>query len=402
LSELPIASLLAWYDDRTKELSTDFASEAGRRLDRIRGAIHDIKLVLNEISNLKSAEEEEVHKAALERFVEKTSSSVEGITFPEDLNYVTVGEFIDRLEKTVAEIFEAGRRWIPRFRGRQYKSVIMDMDKHFRDLMKENQALSAIYKDHKHLAAVERVREAIGQLNEMVNRSPVLKTEIRDQEKKLESAKEQVSKDESRLRDYKKTTGAHEKEEIDKEIEGIRQSLGSQLDLLRKAMLKFRESAEGGTIHTKPEYISTVDLYSRDIIEALNTEPEGCPGLMDLLAEMQSNINNLGLEGSRQRRTLKRIDSLLKSDLVISAQKRIKELLVRKGNLSQKDQPGEEQKILVDLEESKKHLRDQETRTYRLKEELDQLTSKLKQQSKEITSEIARLTGNKVHISLAS
>nr|MDO8133188.1 hypothetical protein [Candidatus Njordarchaeum guaymaensis] len=402
MSELPIDSLMAWYDERTKELSADFASEAGRRLDRIRGAIHDIRLVLDEIANMKSTEEEDILRAALERFVEKTSSSVEGITFPKDLNYVTVGEFIDKLEKTAAEIFNAGRRWIPRFRGRQYKAVIVDMDKHFRDLMKENQALNTIYKNHRHLAAVERVREAINQLNEMVDRAPTLKNEIKEQEKKRESARQLVTKNESRLKEYRKATGAHEKEEIGKEIEGIRQSLGSQLDLLRKAMLKFRESAEGGAIHAKPEHISTVDLYSRDLIEALNTESEGCPDLTSLLTEIENSIDSLGLEGSRQRRTLKRIDSLLKSDLLTSAQKRIKELLQRKGELSQSYQPGEEQRLLGDLEESKKRFRDEETKTYRLNEELDQLTSKVKQQSKEISSEIAKLTGSKIHISLTS
>nr|MDO8098059.1 hypothetical protein [Candidatus Njordarchaeota archaeon] len=400
MSELPIGSLITWYDERTKELSADFTSEAGRRLDRIRGAIHDIKLVLDEIANLKSSEEEDVLKAALERFVEKTSSSIEGITFPEDINYVTVGEFIDGLQRTTAEIFSAGRRWIPRFRGKQYKALIVEMDKHFRDLMKENQALNTIYRSYRHLAAVERIREAIRQLNEMVNRAPILKEEIREQEKKRESVRQLAAKNESRLKEYRKATGAHEKEEIEKEIVGIRQSLGSQLDLLRKAMLKFRESAEGGSIHTRPEHVSTVDLYSRDLIEALNVEPEGCPGLRSLLAEIEGSIGRLGLEGSRQRRTLKRIDSLLKSDLLTSAQKRIKELLQRMEELSQSYQPGEEQRILADLEESKKRLRDEETKTYRLNEELDQLTSKLKQQSREISSEISKLTGSKIHILL--
>jgi hypothetical protein len=236
----------------------------------------------------------------------------------------------------------------------------------------------------------------------MVNKTPTLKTDIKEQEKRLENAKQLVEKNESNLREYRKVTGAHEKEEIDKEIEGIRQSLGSQLDLLRKAMSKFRESAEAGSIHTKPEHISTVDLYSQDLVEALNTEAEDCPGLRSLLKEIESNIDSLGLEGSRQRRTLKRIDSLLKSDLLTSAQKRIKELLQRKGELTKGYQAGEEQRLLAELEESRKHLRDQETRTYRLQEELDQLASKMKQQSKEISSEIARLTGSKIRISLTS
>jgi predicted nucleic acid-binding Zn-ribbon protein len=165
-------------------------------------------------------------------------------------------------------------------------------------------------------------------------------------------------------------------------------------------MSKFRESAEANLIHTKPECISTVDLYSRDLVEALNIEAEDCPGLRGLLKEIESNIDRLGLEGSRQRRTVKRIDSLLESDLLASAQKRIKELLQRKGELVKVYQPGEQQKLLAELEESRKHLRDQETRTYRFQEELNQLASKIKQQSKEITSEIARLTGTKIHISL--
>lgn len=402
MSELPIDSLMSWYDERAKESSTVFASEAGRRLDRIRGAIHDLRLVLNEIANMKSNEQEEVLRAALERFVEKTSSSLEGITFPKDLSYTAIGDFKDKLERTVAEIFNAGRRWIPRFRGRQYKAVISDMDKHFRSLMKENQALDIIYRNHRQLAAIERVREAIEQLNEMVNRAPTLKTEIKEQQEKLESAKQLVAKNESALKEYRKTTGAHEREEIDKEIDVIRQSLGSQLDLLRKAMLKLRESAEAGSIHTKPEHISAVDLYSKDLIEALNTEPEGYPGLRNLLTELENSINKIGLEGSRQRRTVKRIDSLLESDLLTSTQKRIKELLQRRGELTQNFEPGEEQRILAELEESKKHLRDQETKAYRLNEELDQLASKLKQQSREITAEIAKLTGQRIHISLTN
>ncbi|WXG45403.1 MAG: hypothetical protein WED05_01570 [Candidatus Atabeyarchaeum deiterrae] len=402
MSEFSVDSVMTWYDEKTKELSADFASEVNRRLDKIRGAIKDIGLVLHQMGTLKPTEQDEIVKASLDRFIEKIMSTTEQIAFPDDLTYSIVGEFLSRLERSVTEIYDAGRRWIPKFRGRQYKSVLIDLDKHFRDLTKETHTLDNICKNYRHLTVVERVREDIGELKEMLTRIPEVNDEIEEKQKKLGSAEKSVRANESRIKEYKSRTGVHEKEEIDRELDGIRQTLTSQLDLLRKAMSKLRDSAEGGSVHIKPEDITTIELYSRDLPEALNSEPDGCPGLKDLLSSMRHNIDSLGLEGSKKRRTLKRIESLLESDLLPPVQKRVKQLLQRKSELLQSYKPDEEERLATELEESKKHLRDEETRTHRSEEELAQLNSKLKDKAKAITSEIAKLTGQKIHISLKS
>ncbi len=402
MSELPIDSLMAWYDETTEEMLSVFASEVGKRVSRIREATRDIKRVLDEIANLKSTEKEEVLRSALERFIDKISSTIDGIAFPDSFTYSSVDNFLDKLERSVREIFDAGRKWIPRFRGRRFKSVVMDLDKHFRDLTKETQSLDSIHRSYAHLDRVERIRQGIQGLNEMVARVPVLRSETKEEERKLESARESVKDSEARLKEYKNATGAAEKEKIDNELGRIRQTLTSQMDLLRKSMSKLRELAEAGTTHPKPEHISTIDLYSRDLVEAINSEADGCPAFRDLLTEMKRTIGSLGLEGSRERRTVKRIDSLLSSDLIASSQRRVKELLQKRQEVSKEYKPGEEQRILTELEESRKLLRDEETRMHRLNEELDQVTSKLKKNTKEISSEIAKLTGKKVHITLTT
>jgi uncharacterized phage infection (PIP) family protein YhgE len=280
--------------------------------------------------------------------------------------------------------------------------VVIDLDKHFRDLTKETQSLDSIHRSYAHLDRVERIREGIQGLNEMVARVPVLRSETKEEEGKLESARESVKESEARLKEYKNATGAAEKEKIDNELDRIRQTLTSQMDLLRKSMSKLRELAEAGTIHAKPEHISTIDLYSQDLVGAINSEADGCPAFRDLLNEMKRTIGSLGLEGSRERRTVKRIDGLLSSDLITSSQSSVKELLQKRQEVSKEYKPGEEQRILTELEESRKLLRDEETRMHRLNEELDQVTSKLKKNTKEISSEIAKLTGKKVHISLTT
>jgi hypothetical protein len=402
LSELPIDSLTTWYDGKTKELLTTFASDMGKRLGGIKQASRDIKLVLDEIANLKSNEEDENFKAALDRFIERINSALQDISYPDTLTYSVVGEFLGKVERSVADIFEAGRRWIPRFRGRKYKSVIVDLDKHFRELTKATQDLDSAYKRYPHLEKVERVRDGIQGLSEMVTRIPGLRKEIKDQEKKLESARDLVKTSEERHKQYKSATGMDEKESIDIELDRIRQTLSSQLDLLRKSMLKLRELAEAGTVHVRPEHITIIDLYSGDLVEALDSESDGCPAFRDLLTEMGKLMDSLGLEGSRQRRTLKRIDSLLVSDLLPSSQKRVKELLQRRREVTKVYQPDEEKKILLNLEETRRLLRDEETRMYRLTEELDQLSSKLKKNSKEVTADIASVTGSKIHIALSA
>lgn len=131
MSELPIDSLMTWYEEKTKELFSVFASDTGKRLGGIKQASRDIKLVLDEINSLKSTQEDENLKAALDRFIERVSSTLQSVTYPDDLTYSTVGDFLSRIERSVADIFDAGKRWIPRFRGRKYKSVIVDLDKHF-------------------------------------------------------------------------------------------------------------------------------------------------------------------------------------------------------------------------------------------------------------------------------
>lgn len=402
MSELPIESLMTWFDDKTQEMFSAFASEASRRTSKIKEAANDIKKVLNEIDKLKSTEQVEALKVALERFIDKTSSIVDGITVPETFTYTSVGNFLDRLRKSVTEIFEAGRRWIPRFRGRRYKSVVTDLDKHFRDLTGETQSLDSVYKSYAHLNDVERVREGILGLNEMVARVPSLKIQTKEEEHKLGMAQESVKESEARLREYKKLTGVTEKESIDSELDRIRQTLASQMDLLRKSMSKLRELAEAGTLHVRPEQISTIDLYSHDLIEALNSEAEGCPAFKDLLVEMKKVLGELGLEGSRERRTAKRIESLLSGDLIDSSQKRVKELLQKRHEVSKESNPGDEKKVLGDLDDARKLLRDEETKVHRLNEELNEINSKLKRNTKEITSEIAKLTGTRVHISLVS
>lgn len=402
MSELPIDTLMTWYNERTKELFNVFASDVGKRLNGIKQASKDIRLVLDQISSLKSTEEDENLKSALERFIERITSALQSISFPEELGYSNVGDFLARTERSVGDIFDAGRRWIPRFRGRKYKSVIVDLDRHFRELTKETQDLGSAYRRYTNLEKVERVREEIQGLNEMVTRIPTLKTEIRDQDKRLEAVRELVKKNEARHKQYKSDTGIDEKEGIDSELERIRQTLTSQLDLLRKSMSKIRELTEAGTIHMKAEHISTIDSYSRDLIQALATESDGCPAFRDLLAEMGKLLNSLGLEGSRARRTQKRIENLLSSDLLQSSQKRVKELLQRRQDLTREYEPTEEKKILADLEEANRSLRDEETRLHRLNEELDQLSSKLKKNSKETSSEIAKLTGKKIHIAFSS
>ena len=393
---------MTWYEERTKELFNAFASDVGKRLSGIKQASKDIRLVLNQIENLKSTEEDENLKSALEKFIERINSALQSITFPEDLTYSTVGDFLTRTERSVGDIFDAGRRWIPRFRGRRYKSVIVDLDKHFREFTEETQDLGSAYRHYTNLERVERVREEIQGLNEMVTRAPTLKAEIREQTKRLEAARDLVKENEARHKQYKSATGIDEKEGIDNELDRIRQTLASQLDLLRKSMSKVRELTEAGTIHVKPEQISTIDLYSRDLMQALATESDGCPAFRDLLTEMGKLLNSLGLEGSRQRRTQKRIESLLNSDLLQSSQKRVKELLQRKQDLTREYEPTEEKKILAELEEANRSLRDEETKLHRLNEELDQLSSKLKKNSKETSSEIAKITGKKIHIAVTS
>jgi chromosome segregation ATPase len=266
----------------------------------------------------------------------------------------------------------------------------------------ETQSLESAYRSYAHLDRVERVREGIQGLSGMVEKVPALKSQIKEEEKKLEVARESVKENEARLREYKKVTGAAEKENIDSELDKIRQTLASQMDLLRKSMSKMRELAEVGTLHVRPDHVSTIDLYSRDIVEALSSEADGCPAFGALLTEMKKVIGSLGLEGSRERRTVKRIDSLLSGDLIASSQKRVKELLQKRQELSREFKPGEEKRILSDLEESRKLLRDEETRIHRLNKELDEITSKLKKNTKDISSEIAKLTGIKVHISLGT
>jgi uncharacterized phage infection (PIP) family protein YhgE len=392
---------MTWYDEKTHEMLSVFSSEVGKRVSKIKEAARDIKRVLDEINELKSGEKEDVLKVALERFIDKISSTVDGISFPDTFTYSSVGGFLDRLKRSVMEIFEAGRRWIPRFRGRRYKSVVSELDKHFLDLTAETQSLDSVYKSYGHLDMVERVRDGIQGLNEMVARVPVLKSQVKDEQERLEAAQESVKECEIRVKEYKKLTGAAEKENIDAELEKIRQTLVSQMDLLRKSMSKLRELVEAGTLHVRPEFISTIDLYSRDLLEALNAEADGCPAFKDLLIEMKKVLGDLGLEGSRERRTAKRIDSLLSGDLIASSQKRVKELMQKRQDVSKEFKPSEEKKVLSDLEESRKLLRDEETRMHRLNGELDETTSKLRKSTKEISSEIAKLTGEKVHILLA-
>ncbi|MHA1506951.1 MAG: hypothetical protein ACTSR0_07245 [Candidatus Asgardarchaeia archaeon] len=311
------------YRERTKKIMEPYLREVREVFDGIREIVDELKSLTSYLMR-DDIDAPELALSSAMKFGEKVEEEIEkSFNLPEDAKYSEVNRVIENLEAFLNKVMKYGKIWVPKL-TREYKSVILKMDRCFKTLGEYLINLRKIQGNYKKINKIEvfyskkrvldRLIKEISKMEE--NRDKILHN--------LELIREKI---EEKNRELEKLREAHhlkKLEDLMDELSTMERSFMDYMNIVQKLFKKILRSNLSSPI--KADLYQTMKDYSEDPFNTFIKEELGYPKLKELLKTIEGMLSEIKMKRRDENRLRRKIRSIRSGALegILERSKRIR------------------------------------------------------------------------------
>jgi DNA repair ATPase RecN len=391
VSVIGVKELPEWFAQQTEELLSGYRVELRRQLDRIDEAfvksMETSDLLLGEVL----LDGEMTVPGAAQKLASQLKSSIENISFPEQLTYSTVDELIADLEGYLRETMMSGRRYIPRLPP-VHKKIVKELDYQIRAVDQGYRKIRKIWekgKVPKQLDTIETdVKEIVqrsDQLMTLVDQLQELKQQQKETAGRVETQREGIDR-------FRAQSGLDEIDAIRTEIDSIRMLVTNQLNFLKKPFKKLDQAA-GTTVMISSLAGEGANSYSSNPWEAFQKDEVDLAQLKAGLRALANAIGErkLSFKQSLNRKILDRQTAVCEQGGLDKYRQRFGVLDSRKNELNAAVSVEDRRELEKSLDRAQWEHRDVTAEINHSNEQIERIAAQLKTLRKRLESSLSRL-----------
>ncbi len=340
-AEFSPKDLKGWLEEETRSIFVPVQTKAERLLDKTREASDDLLEVSKMLLDNSGREIEKRNKKtyrrarALNRLSRLFVDRHRQLMVPNTVSYGSIDEFVKTTRKAFAATDIDVRKWFPRVSpffilDRRKFQVIFEKAK--RSLMDLQAFLEKEY------VKTKTLEDTFDLIDELLR----LEEELADCRNKMErveadraSIEKKIDEIEYRTANLRNNESLANLKQTNLQIQKLRKELKNKIRHLQKPFLKFDRMLlrTGGLT---PEELRKLDQYMKNPFVALASEKSGYPLLKKILQKLGDAIseNKLKLKRDKKRKAEEAIARIVNEDSLDAIQKKCKDAVNRKTDLS--------------------------------------------------------------------
>jgi len=391
VSVIGVNELPEWFRQQTEELLSGYRADLRRQLDRIDEAfvktVEASELLLEEVL----LDGEMTVPGAAQKLASQLKSSIEEISFPEELTYSTVDEVIGKLEGYLRETMMNGRRYIPRLPP-VHKKIVKELDYQLRAVDQGYRRIRKIWEKGKVPKQLDTIERDVKDIFQRSQQLMTLVTELQELEEQKKRAAGQVAKQREGIEEFRAQSGLAEIDSIHKEIDSIRMLVTNQLNFLKKSFKKLDQAA-GSTVMISSLAGEGARAYSADPWEAFQKDESDLARLKAGLTALAKAIeeNKLSFKQSVNRKILDRKTAVCEQGGLDEYRQRFGDLESRKNELKAAVSVDDRLELEKSLDRAQWEHRDVSAEINHHKEQIERIAGQLKTLQKRLEGSLSRL-----------
>ncbi len=405
VDNIPLDELESWYKAQLEGKFSKLRQNIRKLLERTILQLAQMRESLKRIQDKEVEIKDARTEKSLERFLAKYGEEFDKIRMPDEINYRTLKQIIDSVQKLFVAMNEIGRAHIPRLVN-LYKEEIKEIEFGSRKLGEEirrlDETLRKKYGDAQEAEALLDKMQNFSQVVDKIERTRAKLGDLTGQKQKLEEESARLEKE---LIDT-------EHDEILTKFTNLRNKVFQEkadLDLhlkFKKGLQKAKVLMAKDSMLLKGVNENQVKDFLKDPVENVTAQGENTPQLIQMLVPLRMAIEGgrVELKSDTKDRILENIQEIIEKKIlkerihsIVELNSQIKDLqkqVDNRGLLAKVD--GLKDKI-AHLTSEMQHLVGEIDRT---KEEYDQAVQKLKDLRETVHASIKKYTGQDVKIQI--
>lgn len=239
VSDVPLSSFDEWYASKIKDTTQDYVKDVEKVIKEIE---HDIK-VLNELLDVMINTDfraPELATSSARRLGEKIKELIkEYLWLPDDIKYDTVEDYISRIDKFSEQVLKYGKIWVPQL-TRHYKQHLKKVNYFILDIAKKKENLKEIQRSNRWVKELELVFSKTHDLRKDLSRLEEYNEKLEELHNQLTKIQEEINKTEQKINEIKAELKFDELQNINQQVERIRQDVIAILNTFQKAFQTHR------------------------------------------------------------------------------------------------------------------------------------------------------------------
>ena len=396
MPKIAVNELPEWFAQQTEDLLNGYRANLRRQLDRIDDAfvktVDASELLLEEVL----LDGEMTVPGAAQKLASQLKSSIDEISFPEELTYSTVDELIGELEGYLRETMMSGRRYIPRLPP-VHKKIVKELDYQLRAVDQGYRKIRKIWEKEKVPKQLDTIESDV---KEIVQRSKQLMTlvnELQELEEQKDEAAGRVAEQREGIEEFRAQSGLAEIDSIRKEIDSIRMLVTNQLNFLKKPFKKLDQAA-GSKVMISSLAGEGASAYSSDPWEAFQRDERTLAQLKAGLMALANAIEDkkLSFKQSVNRKILDRKTAVCEQSGLDEYRQRFGDLEARKNELKAAVSVDDRLQLEKSLDRAQWEHRDVTAEINHRKEQIERIASQLTTLQKQLHGSLSRLVRDDV------
>ncbi|MHA1838904.1 MAG: hypothetical protein ACTSVM_04585 [Candidatus Ranarchaeia archaeon] len=399
--EIDYAELENWYNKKLDDISVDYRRQVEAFINRIRNNLDDLQSICTALEKAMEQDQEKASKAAAERLANKLNEIVSSeMQIPDKpFTFLKVESFFETINRFQRSVTEIGRRWIPRL-SKSYKTIIQRMDGYFRVLSKNAVALYKFQEKFSWLKPAEGILEKIHSLRTEINKLPEEKSLIRIAQDEVSRLEKEIKIRENNIQQFRAQNSVMEYIETEQKIENLHQQSEALFDLLRKPFSKLLDALDAGKAKLSPDKIKVIRELLEDPIHYLASSSTDTGEIKKALVGFKESLQKdvIDYKKSKVRRTIRRIESLVKTNELDSLRSRAKLHFNAMGRLEDQVSFSKEERLYQEINELQKELSYSKERVQKYSDALDRQLNRINFIKATIENEVKNVLQEKIQI----
>jgi predicted nucleic acid-binding Zn-ribbon protein len=400
-----------WLEKETGSTFTPVHSKARKLLDDMRKNLESLseasKMLLD--NSAKEIEKRNMRVYGRARALNKIArlfvDRVHGIEVPEQANFNTLDDFVQRTGKAFAVTEMDVANWFPRISP----FFILDRRKFLAVFEKSKSSLDSfqnfLSKDYVKTKMLEDTFRLIDDVAARKQEAATLESMKARIESDKASTEREIAQIQQKMADLRNKGGMSQLHQTTTEIDALSAEVKHSLQQLQKPFIKLVSlSTHGGGSGLTPEELNKLRQYIENPFEAFGTETPDAPILKEVVKKLQRSISDgkLKLKPEKVRKAEQTIDSIVNKDSLVSLQEKCRDAMMRKVQLSLSTEIEATRQDLFKLQEYVEYLGRKkgitETEQETVQKKIDDNLKTISTDKSEIEKNISGFLGKKVHL----
>lgn len=400
-----------WLEKETSSIFVPVHAKAQKLADELRKALESLadasKMLLD--NSAKEIEKRNMKTYGRARALNKLArlflDRIRQVKAPEKVSFESLQEFAKETQKALLVTEVDIRNWFPRISP----FFILDRRKFLVVFEKAKETLKDVSdfltKEYIKTKTLEETFQLIDKLHAFETQLADLMAKSEKIEAERASIEREIAETRRKMDDLKSKGGISQLTQIDSEIEALSAEVKQSLQHLQKPFIKLQSlTLHGGGSGLTPEEVKKLSDYLENPFEALATEGNGYPLLVQILRKLDRAMSEdkLKLKADKMRKAKQTIENILEKNSLASLHQKCVDVLKRKNQLSASIEIAETKSYLQGfqghLENLERKIKSLEFEENALKNAYKETSEKIQSHKTQIEKNIFSFLGRKVRI----